>query len=80
MTLKLNTDTISLIYSLCALSRIRGGLRVPDLRNLNLCLLASWIQRHQDTERKLWRDIIDTKYNHDDPNIFCANNRGASPF
>jgi hypothetical protein len=27
-----------------------GGMGVPDLRNLNLCLLASWIQRYYTKE------------------------------
>jgi hypothetical protein len=25
-----------------------GGIRAPDLRDINLCLLVSWIQRYQD--------------------------------
>jgi hypothetical protein len=24
-----------------------GGLDIPDLRDLNLCLLAAWVQRYQ---------------------------------
>jgi hypothetical protein len=30
-----------------------GGMRVPDLRDLNLCLLASWMQRYHDAEGRL---------------------------
>jgi hypothetical protein len=36
---------ISNIQTLC-LKKEHGGLGVPDLRNLNICLLASWIQRY----------------------------------
>jgi hypothetical protein len=56
------------------------GLGAPDLRDLNLCLLASWIQRYHDSEGKLWRAIIDAKYNPKSPNIFCCNDRIGSPF
>jgi hypothetical protein len=46
-----------------------GGLGILDLRNLNLCLLASWVQRYYDSGSKLWREIIDYKYNTA-PNLF----------
>jgi hypothetical protein len=36
---------------------------ISDLRDLNLCLLAPWVQRYQDGEGKLWRSIVDFKYN-----------------
>jgi hypothetical protein len=35
---------LSNFQSLCQ-KKDRGGLGVPDLRNLNMCLLASWVQR-----------------------------------
>lgn len=57
-----------------------GGLGIPDLRELNLCLLASWIKRYQLDGGKLWREIIDDKYNTSNPNIFCTNTTGASQF
>jgi hypothetical protein len=52
---------------------------IPDLRDLNLCLLASWVQRYQDSEGKIWKSIIDHKYMVS-PNIFCCHNRNSSPF
>jgi hypothetical protein len=48
-----------------------------DLRDLNICLLASWIQRYHE---KLWRIIINAKYNSNSPNIFCCNDRHGSSF
>jgi hypothetical protein len=54
-------------------------LGIPDLRELNMCLLASWIQRYYDSEFKLWREIIDCKYSIE-PNVLCCVNRNASPF
>jgi hypothetical protein len=33
---------LSNIQSLC-FKEEQGGLGIPDLRNLNMCLLASWI-------------------------------------
>jgi hypothetical protein len=29
------------------------GLGIPDLRDLNLCLLASWVQRYHVSEGKM---------------------------
>jgi hypothetical protein len=57
-----------------------GGLGIPDLRDLNICLLAVWIQRYQNSESKLWREIMDTKYHTSPPNIFCCDDRQCSPF
>jgi hypothetical protein len=48
----------------------QGGLGIPDLRMLNMCLLASWVQRYYDVESKLWREIVDCKYQNSSPNLF----------
>jgi hypothetical protein len=64
--------------SLC--QKEQGGLGIPDLRNMNMCLLASWIQRYQDAGPKLWRKIVDAKYQTVSPNIFCCSPRNGSPF
>jgi hypothetical protein len=45
-----------------------------------MCLLASWIQRYQDSDGKLWKDIADFKYDTCSPNILCSKDRNASPF
>jgi hypothetical protein len=78
MIRKISTDIIWLTRKVCAKKRA-GRLGVPDLRELNMCLLASWVQRYYDSESKLWREITDCKYNID-PNIFCCVDRNASPF
>jgi hypothetical protein len=70
---------LSNIHSLC-LKKEHGGLGIPELRNLNMCLLASWIQRYQDSDGKLWKDIADFKYDTYSPNILCSKDRNASPF
>lgn len=57
-----------------------GGLGIPDLRDLNLCLLGSWLKRYQLDSDKQWRKIIDSKYNTKNPNIFCSSTVGASQF
>jgi hypothetical protein len=53
---------------------------VPNLRDLNLCLLASWIQRYHEAKGKLWRDVVDHQYNKCLHNLFCCNIRNSSPF
>jgi hypothetical protein len=55
-----------------------GGVGIPDLRNLNLCLLASWVQRYYDSGPKLWREIVDCKYNTA-PNLFYCRDINVSP-
>jgi hypothetical protein len=56
-----------------------GEMGIPDLRDLNLCLPASWVQRYQDADGKIWKKIIDHKYQIS-PNIFCCNPRNTSHF
>jgi hypothetical protein len=55
------------------------GLGIPDLKDLNLCLLGSWVKRYIRDENKLWRNIIDEKYCKNS-NIFHSNKTHASPF
>jgi hypothetical protein len=57
-----------------------GGLGAPDLRDLNLCLLASWIQRYQNADSKIWWKVVDKKYQTCSPNILCCVDRNRSPF
>jgi hypothetical protein len=40
-----------------------GGLGIPDLANVNLYLLASWIKRYIQDDGKLWKTMVDYKYN-----------------
>jgi hypothetical protein len=56
------------------------GDGVPDMRELNLCLRASWVQRFYDGNSQLWKHIVDCKYNTLSPNVFCYNGRNLSPF
>jgi hypothetical protein len=49
-------------------------------RDLNLCLLASWVQRYNSADDKLWKNIIDHKYSTCSLNLFSCNDRGSSPF
>jgi hypothetical protein len=73
-----NIDSIWLTGRVYVRKRPRG-MGIPDHRELNMCLLASWVQRYYDFESKLWRDIIVYKYKME-PNIFCCVDRNASPF
>jgi hypothetical protein len=53
---------------------------IPDLRDLNMCLLALWIQRYYDASDKLWKTIVDAKYTNRSPNLFFWNGGNCSPF
>ena len=57
-----------------------GGLGVPDLANVNLCLLSSWVKRYIHGDGKLWKTMVDAKYNTQNPNIFCSRTVGVSNF
>lgn len=57
-----------------------GGLGIHDFRDFNLCLLASWIKRYHLSENKIWKQIVDHKYNVSNPNILWCSGDHASPF
>jgi hypothetical protein len=55
-------------------------LGVPSLRELNLCLLGSWVRRYAIDGEKIWKEVIDFKYNTYIPNIFRCKDDGAYNF
>jgi hypothetical protein len=57
-----------------------GGLGVPDLRKLNLYLLASWVKRYSMDEGKFWKRLVDFKYMTCSPNILACRDLGVSNF
>jgi hypothetical protein len=57
-----------------------GGLGVPNIRELNLCLLGCWIRRYTLDDGKLWKNMIDFKYNTRVTNVFTCRDIGASNF
>jgi hypothetical protein len=57
-----------------------GGMGILDLRDLNVCLLASWVQRFYTRDQKMWKSVVEHKYHPNSPNIFCYVNRQSSPF
>jgi hypothetical protein len=57
-----------------------GGLGVPNLRELNICLLGSWVRRYVVDKEKNWKMLIDLKYYTVNPNMFTCKYEGASNF
>ncbi|KAJ1291703.1 hypothetical protein BS78_02G336000 [Paspalum vaginatum] len=57
-----------------------GGMGILNLRDLNVCLLGSWLKRYIGGQGKMWREILDSKYNTENPNIFSTKDTGASQF
>ena len=57
-----------------------GGLGIPCLRDVNICLLASWIKRYFGTGNKIWKNMVDAKYKTSNPNVFCSTTLNASRF
>jgi hypothetical protein len=56
------------------------GLGVPDLRELNLWLLGSWIRRYSTNKEKIWKMLVDFKYKTCNPNVLACRDVGASNF
>jgi hypothetical protein len=67
-------------WDLVSVRKEYGGLGLPNLRDLNICLLASWLRRYEQDRGKLWREILDFKYKTDRVNIFQSTSVGSSPF
>lgn len=57
-----------------------GGMGIPNLQDLNLCLIGSWIKRYIFSEGSLWKRVMDSKYNTKRPNILCCNDPHPSQF
>jgi hypothetical protein len=53
---------------------------VTNLRDLNICLLGSWVRRYAQDKDKLWRELIDFKYNTNNPNLFSCSANGSTNF
>ena len=47
-----------------------GGLGIPNLQEINICLLGSWIKRFYEEDLKPWKLLIVHKYLGNKPNIF----------
>jgi hypothetical protein len=55
-----------------------GGVGIPNLRDLNICLLVSWIKTYQEGNGKLRKELIAFKYDINRPNILCAKDTNSS--
>jgi hypothetical protein len=51
---------------------------IPYPRDLNVCLLESWLKRYQLDDGKLWKQVLDAKHNTTRRKIFYGNDMGAS--
>jgi hypothetical protein len=59
-----NWDSVSMLKEY-------GGLGIHNLsRVVNLCLLTSWIKRYNVDGHKMWKQLIDLKYDTNNPNLF----------
>ena len=58
-----------------------GGMGIPNIADMNLCLLAAWVDKCQRGEQKIWKKIVDAKYRTSNPNILsCLEINAYSPF
>ena len=49
-----------------------GGLGIPNLQEVNTCLLGSWVKRFYEEGEKPWQAIIEEKYLSGKPNLFAV--------
>lgn len=49
-----------------------GDMGIPNLRDLNVCLLASWLKRYIVDREKLLKELVDYKYDTGKHNIFLT--------
>jgi hypothetical protein len=68
------------VWKHVAMKKEYGGVGVPGLRDLNLCLLGSWVKRYVGDRDKIWRMLVDFKYNTKKSNIFTCKDAGVSNF
>jgi hypothetical protein len=66
-------------WQLISMKKEFGGLGIPNLKYLNLCLLGSWVKRFMVDENNLWRRVVDNKYCRHS-NIFYTDKNHASQF
>jgi hypothetical protein len=66
-------------WHLICIKKQYGGLAIPEIRDLNLCLLGSWVKRYIRDEGKLWWRVVERKYCRKGNN-FCSDKNHASPF
>ena len=67
-------------WQLVCMPKEFGGLGIPSLRDVNLCLLGSWVKRYFAGDGKLWKTLVDAKYVNSYPNIFCCQPPSPSHF
>jgi hypothetical protein len=57
-----------------------GGLGIPNLQHLNICLIGSWIKTYIHSEGALWKKVLDAKYNTKNRNILSCHDLQPSTF
>ena len=67
-------------WDLVCMPKEFGGLGIPCLRDVNRCLLASWVKRYFGSGNRIWKNIVDSKYKTTNPNIFCSSTVNVSRF
>lgn len=53
---------------------------MPNVQDLNICLIGSWMKRILQHEDRLWKQVVDAKYKIHDPNVFCCKEGNTSYF
>ena len=67
-------------WHLVCMRKEYGGMCIPNIKDVNLCLLGNWVKRYIHDEGKIWIQIVDSKYIRRSPNIFASNPQNTSKF
>lgn len=67
------------IPSIC-MKKEYGGMDIPNIQDLNICLIGSWIKRYTLGDVILCKKVIDAKYNTRSPNVLCCHDPHPSQY
>lgn len=48
-------------WPLVSLKKVFDGLGIPNIHDLNICLLGAWVKRYMLSEGKIWKTIVNNK-------------------
>jgi hypothetical protein len=60
--------------------KVFGGMGIPSLHDLNMCLIGSWIKRYIQGEDPSRKKVIDSKYSTRSSNILSCHDVQPSTF
>lgn len=67
-------------WGLVSRNKSFGEVGVPNMRDFNMALFASWGKRYFEAGDREWKKLLDYTYNTNSPNVLWARSNVESPF